>query len=164
MADGLLVLPAAALSRSELRAIQCPASDPTSFALLRGDRVARFPNPRGWSVEDTARRAVAEHRARLEVEPRSRAPGKRDGEVLGVLITAARAAFLWETIDQGAPQLPVTVTETVRQLADRSMTTRTVAEDALEHYRAFLVERRAPPPATVSELRRVVRDLPAFAR
>jgi hypothetical protein len=164
MADGLLILPTAMRARSEMRAIQSPATDPISFALLRGDRVARFPNPRGWSVEDTARRAVAEHRARLEVVPRSHAPGERDGEALGVLLTAARAALLWETIDQGAPQLPVTATETVRRLADRSTTTRTVAEVALEHYRAFVVEDRPPPPATISELRRVVRELPAFAR
>ena len=66
-AGGIMVLaaPGHPLERTRQRAIKCPASDPASFALAEGSRIARFPNVRGWSAADTARRAVAEHRARL---------------------------------------------------------------------------------------------------
>ena len=59
----LMVLPAAPFPRSRLRSVQCPLTDPVSFALARGSGTASFPNACGWSAQDTARRAVAEHAA-----------------------------------------------------------------------------------------------------
>ena len=162
LAKDLLVLPSVRRFLSQLRCIQCAATDPVSFALLLGDGAARFPNVRGWSVQDTARRAVAEHRARLAADSRIPAGGSDDGETLTTLITTARAALLWETTAEGEPQLPVTVTETLRRLGDRSSAARTVAEDALEHYGAFVRQLTPPPAPTVAELDRVVRGLPAF--
>src|SRR5205085_9213161 len=67
----LLVLPT--LTRGALRAVQCPLTDPVSFALLDGRETAAFPAAPGWSAHDWARRAVDEHRAWLESE-RDNAP------------------------------------------------------------------------------------------
>ena len=44
---------------------QCEVTDPVSFALARGALVANFPNVPGFSIQDTARRALAEHAAWL---------------------------------------------------------------------------------------------------
>jgi hypothetical protein len=97
--DGaLLVLPSPSRERNRLRAVQCAASDPVTFALLAGERETVFPRASGWSVEHVARRAVAEHRARLA------APRPDGVAVLG----AARAALLWESLQQGEAALPVT--------------------------------------------------------
>src|SRR5215211_3119715 len=134
---GIMVHPAATRSRTRLRAIQCPVSDPVSFALGRSGRVARFANVGGWSAEDTARRAVAEHRARLDAVRSSSTCPDRAGDALAFLFTAARAALFLETIREGEPLLPVTVTETARRLAVRSSADRTLAEDALQRYRDF---------------------------
>jgi hypothetical protein len=59
----LLLLPGTTFDRTRLRTVQTALTDPVSFALLRGDRVARFPAVPGWSATDLARRALAEHRA-----------------------------------------------------------------------------------------------------
>jgi hypothetical protein len=42
-----------------LRALNCPESDPVTFALLNGSHEARFPRLRGWDASDLAARAVA---------------------------------------------------------------------------------------------------------
>jgi predicted nucleotidyltransferase len=164
-AGGLILLPAAPWWRSRLRAVKCAVTDPASFALADGDRVARFPNVRGWSAHDTARRAVAEHLAWLRGEPGSWAgpesPGG-DGHALAMLLSAARAAVFLESIRDGGPELPLTVAETVRCVAMRSSAARTVAEEALERYREFALCRREPPATTVSAMRRVVLDLPSY--
>lgn len=162
-ADGLLILPTARWWRARLRAVQCPATDPVSFALARGDDVARFPNASGWSAEDTARRAVAEHRPWLLNDPSSRHPPHGRGGALGRLFTAGRAALLLETLRDGEPELPVTVTETGRRLAARSSAAREVAEEALERYRDFAAHRTLPPSATVSAMRKLVSELPAYS-
>jgi hypothetical protein len=94
----LLVLPSPVRERNRLRAVQCAASDPVTFALLEGRRQAIFPRAEGWSIEHVARRAVAEHRARLAT------PLPDAVTVLG----AARAALLWESVRRGAPTLAVT--------------------------------------------------------
>jgi hypothetical protein len=62
----LLLLAPARFGDSQMRAIQCSATDPVSFALLRGDDEARFPAHLGLSAHDWARRAVAEQRAAHE--------------------------------------------------------------------------------------------------
>jgi hypothetical protein len=99
--DGaLLVLPSPVRERNRLRAVQCAASDPVTFALLEGRGQAIYPRTDGWSIEHVARRAVAEHRARL-------ATPLLDAVTL---LGAARAALLWESVRRGAPALAVTAT------------------------------------------------------
>jgi hypothetical protein len=157
-ADGLLILPSMPLWRSRLRTIQCPPTDPVSFALLQSGSVAAFPAVRGWSAEDAARRAVAEHRAEL--------PGvsvNANGSALGRLFTAARAALFLESIRGGDPELPLTVVETARLLSGRLPSARAVAEDAVDRYRGFVLGDGEPPERTVSAMRRLVLSLPAYA-
>jgi hypothetical protein len=55
------------------------------------------------------------------------------------------------------------VTETVRRLAARSETARTVTEDGLGHYREFAARRTPPPVATLDAMRALVTELPAYA-
>jgi hypothetical protein len=165
-AEGVMLLPAGPWWRTRLRAIECSATDPVSFALMEGGRIARFPKVRGWSAEDAARRAVAEQRARLHGEPgpwavRESTYGR--GGTLAMLLAASRAALFLESIDSGEPELPVTVAETARSLAARSSATRTVAEETLEHYRQFAIRRKQPPIEIVSALRKEVLDLPVYA-
>jgi hypothetical protein len=102
----LLLLPGAEFVRTRMRSIQCPPTDPVSFALLGGERVARFPDVPGWSIQDTARRAVTEHAARLRSEP-----GDRD-----LLLTATRAALLHESVCRGEPELVLTGADAIARL------------------------------------------------
>ena len=150
--DGLLVLPATPLWRNRLRAVQCRITDPVSFALLDGDRVAGFPQMGGWSALDTARRAVAEHGNWLQM----------GAESLGTLFTAARAALFLDSIRAGDPELPLTVTETARRLADESPAARGAVEEGLERYRELVLNGRQPPAGPVSALRGLVSALPAY--
>jgi hypothetical protein len=101
-ADGLLLMPAAELVRSRLRAIKCPTVDPVVFAVLAGSDVASFPRVRGWSAEDTARRAVAEHRARLA----GASPTVDGGEP--ATLAAARAGLFADSVERGEPELCLT--------------------------------------------------------
>jgi Nucleotidyltransferase domain len=162
-ANGIMVLPAADRSRTRLRAVQCPVTDPVSFALAAGERTASFPSVHGWSAGDTARRAVAEHRARLNADPRSWSRKDGAGDELALLLTAARAALFLETIEEGEPLLAVTVTETARQLVARSPANRAAVEEALERYREFAIPLTPPPAEIVSAMRSVVLELPAYA-
>src|SRR4051794_28510457 len=57
----LMVRPALEPSQAKLRAVQCAATDPVSFALADGRAQARFARASGWSAADWAGRAVAEH-------------------------------------------------------------------------------------------------------
>jgi hypothetical protein len=63
-AGGVLVLPTLDRTsrplRGLLRAVQCPQSDPVTFALLAGRDTALFPGLPGWSARDCARRAADE--------------------------------------------------------------------------------------------------------
>jgi hypothetical protein len=159
------VLPTAPWWRTRLRAIKSRPTDPVSFALAEGDRVARFPRVRGWSAEDTARRAVAEHRAWLRGEPGPWAASVSSngrGGALAMLLTAARAGLLLESLDEGEPELPLTVTETARRVAGRSAEADSAAEEALYRYRRFALRREQPPAAAVSAMRRLVLELPAY--
>jgi hypothetical protein len=160
--DALLVLPAARW-RSGLRAIKCATTDPISFALMQGRAEAQFPNVPGWSVRDTAARALAEHRAWLDAaQPNG---GEDDaGEALAMLLGAARVGLFAESLaGEGVPELPLTLTETVSRLVERSPAARTVAEDGLGAYRQFAVSRTPPPAGTLAALRGLVRKLPAYA-
>ena len=161
--DEIIVFPAATWARTRLRAVQSRVTDPVSFALAAGAGSARFPNVGGWSAEDSARRAVAEHRARLQANAGTGSGPDGAGDALGVLLTAARAALFLESIEEDAPLLCLTVSETARRLAARSDCAGT-AEDALEHYRAFVGRGISPPAGVLSAMDRVVRGLPDYAR
>jgi hypothetical protein len=166
-AADLLILPALRFARTRLRAVKSPATDPVSFALADGAQVARFPNARGWSARDSASRAVAEHSSWLRSGP---GPLVRDDPLdrpvlaLAMLLSAGRAALFLKSLDDGAPELPLTITETVRRLGSRSHADAAVADDALERYRDFVAHRTPPPAATLEALRRLVSALPAYAR
>jgi hypothetical protein len=140
-AEGVLVLPAPQepLERARQRAIKCAASDPVSFALADGSAAARFPEVAGWAARDTARRAVAEHRAWLR--------GPADD--LGLLLTSVRAARFLESVERGEPELQLTIADTAEAIG---------AGEALEAY-----ARGAPTAGVVDGLARLARGLPAYA-
>jgi hypothetical protein len=162
VADRLLIRPGTEFVRTRLRALECPTTDPVSFALLGRRRAASFPNLRGWSAPDVATRAVAEHRAWLYPEASYAADVPR-GHALGMLLSAARAGLFLESIRGGKPELPLTLTEAVRILAGRSNTAQTAAEEALGHYRAFVHSGAHPSPTTLTAMRNLVLELPAYA-
>jgi hypothetical protein len=160
LADRLLVRPGTRFIRTRLRVIECRTTDPVSFALLERRRIALFPNLRGWSIADTAVRAVAEHRRWVHADPES-GPGDGGGRELGMLLSAARAAALLQTVAAGAPELPLTLAEGARLLT--RATGNADAERAFGHYRAFIEDRVKPPGGAVAAARKLVRELPAYA-
>ncbi len=140
--DGLLVLPARFGERSLGRAIKSEATDPVSFALANGSSVARFPNVRGWSAQDTARRAVAEHRAWLR-RPPTPLP-------LWMLLSAARAALFLESVRQGEAELSPTLRGAAELLAARfpeSAVREAVRSDAVEAVRTIVLRLPAYSPS-----------------
>ncbi len=164
----LIVLPTSlAWSWGRLRAVQCPQTDPVSFALLDGSNVARFPELSGWSALDRARRAVAEHRSWLgaPADPDARPPGWIDAapdssepslRALGMLFTAARAALFLQSLEAGDPSLSATVGATARLLE---------SELALEAHETFVRARRDSDEVDgtiVRAFRRLVIGLPAY--
>jgi hypothetical protein len=158
LADHLMVLPAQSFERARMRAISCAVTDPVSFALLAGRSSADFPNVRGWSADDVARRATAERGARL----RAASPGEDAGRELQTLFAAARADLFLESLREGDPVLPVTVTETARRLGARSGAAKTVCEAALLGYRELAEKGAQPDQTAISALRRLVLELPAY--
>ena len=159
-ADGLLLLASKRFPRTALRAIQCSVTDPVSFGLLAGERVASFPEVRGWSARDWGRRAVAEHRAWLARRPEGREP---PGKALAMLITAARAALFLESLDHGTPELPLTVAAVIERLGLIDAHALSVAEEAGASYREFVLADAQPPPATASAFRELVLHLPPYS-
>jgi hypothetical protein len=187
-AEKLLILPAARVEgrgrgsepehgsarfhRLKLRGIQCPPTDPVSFALADGKEAALFPNVPGWSARDSALRAVAEHAAWL-------AAGRTDGNVrgwvaaqtsaappaavsLGRLFTAARAGLFLESLADKA-ELALTVNAVAERLAARNPATTAVVDDAVASYAGWRGEHAAaPPPELVEAFAAVVANLPAY--
>jgi hypothetical protein len=156
--ERLIVLPAAVRERVRLRAVSCEATDPVSFALEAGRDEAWFPDARGWSVGDIARRGVAEHRARL-------APGGSAGDgaaALVTLLTAARAALVLAGVERGEPVIPVTLAATGGLLGERSASARPVADDAVAALTEHAERGTQPAEATVTRLRRLVTGLDAY--
>jgi hypothetical protein len=164
-----------AWGRGKLRAIQCAVTDPVTFALLGGKRHARFTNLRGWCARDVARRAVAEHRAWLELAS-DRTPPQVRGWIepqqpstaptvasLARLFTAARAACFLESVDSGTPRLALTLAAVAEQLADSRRGSRSVAEEALATYRACRLDGTSPDDRVVRALRDVVGGLDVYA-
>jgi hypothetical protein len=160
LADRLLIRPGYGFVRTGLRAVACRTTEPVSFALLERRPLASFPNLSGWSVADTARRATAEHRAWLR--PRDGGGRNAAGRELGMLLSAVRAALLLESIVAGSPELPLTLIAAGRSLAAKSPGTRTTLDDALGQYRAFADKRAKPSAATLTAMRKLVLDLPAY--
>jgi hypothetical protein len=161
LADRLLIRPGTRFIRTRLRVLECRTTDPVSFALLERRRTALFPNLRGWSIADTAARAVAEHRRWVQPGPES-GPGDGGGRELGMLLSAARAAALLDTVAAGAPSVPLTLAEGARMVS-RSMDDGR-AEEAFDHYRAFVEDRVKPPEGAVAAARKLVGELPAYAQ
>jgi hypothetical protein len=164
-AGKLMLLPAAPWWRTRLRAIKSSVSDPVSFALTEGAHVARFPTTAGWSVRDAARRGVAEHRAWLggsggewSVRESSQGPGG----TLALLLTAARPALLLESVEREDPELCLTVAEVGRALGERLPQGVAAAEQAVGEYREFTRGAGQPGEETISALRSLVRELPAY--
>ena len=159
--DELLVLPTEDLwERGRMRSVQCRATDPVSFALLKGDRQAVFPDVKGWSAEHLARRAVAENRTWLD--RRAPAANPTIGECLARGICAARAALFMESIDAGHPELPLTAAATARSLVEHDLDPEGAVAEAFDGYRRWRVDGEDPPAAATAALYRVVRSLPAY--
>jgi hypothetical protein len=172
-ADHLMIYPTADIwTRGLLRAVQCALTDPVTFALARRDEKASFPDVDGWSASDVARRAVAEHRAWLAGRNGNVPTGRLwlhtplvtdpSAETLGMLVTAARAALFLESLEEGEPELALTVSDVAHLLAARQPGTQAVVEEGFGSYRTARLESVPPSPDLVSSLRRVVVSLPAY--
>ena len=154
--QGLLLLPSARravkpLGPTDFRAVHCAATDPVSFALLAGRRVALCPELPGWSIRHAAERARAEFSDWLDRDPACHA-----GVRLDRLFSAARAALLWESLADGKPELAVTPTSVARTMGGRTTST------ALELYEAWKSGGVEPPAAAVSAFAVELRARRAF--
>ena len=81
--------------RPVLRCVKCPATDPVVFALLARSPTSLFTGVRGFSADELARRAVAEHRA-------WRAGG---GDDASGLLSAVRAGLFAAGLQDGSAEL-----------------------------------------------------------
>lgn len=153
--EGLLIAPVAEYGRAIYRSIQCPVSDPVSFALLRGESAATFPGKRGWSAADCAQRAVDEHTLWLSSSP-APAPSLR---TLGRLLNAVRAASFASSVMSSNATLPL------NRMAAAENPPEGVSsiEEAVGAYAAGVREGTAVPHDLVVKLRGEVLRLPAFA-
>jgi hypothetical protein len=159
-AGDILVFPRLAPWETMLRTVQFPPCAPVMFGLLDGADTAFFPSVPGWSAQDTARRAVAEHRRWLGDRGadriRSRFAGGRPERAISILFSAARAALFLESLQGGDPALPLTAEATVELLEARGAGG--VARSALAR-----LEATEPAPEVEGSLARLVRELPAYA-
>ena len=160
--DALLLLPTLRWERATGRAVQCESTDPVSMALIDGAKAARFPNLAGWSARDSARRAAAEHRARLAAWPGDDPPGIPPLQALGMLFTAARAGLFLESVETGAPELPLTAAAVARRLEHSAAGAGNVAPEAFEGFRAGRAEGLPVPHGLIAAFEGIVRKLPAF--
>lgn len=162
----IVVLPAPnAQVESVLRAAQCSISDPVTHALLAGRQVAAFPELRGFSASDVARRAVAEHAdwlRRPTAFPRRYARIDEPQPVIALarLLTAARAALFAQSVARHEPILPITVAATGSLARDEQLA------EAIERARVALRDWRqhaAPcPNSAADDLREAVLKLDAY--
>ena len=170
--NSMLVMPTTNPERGMLRAVQCQPTDPVSMALADGRTIARFPELSGWSALHSARRAVAEHRAWLgangSVYPPHGWVGMQSGSceptirTMGLLFSAARAALFLESIEEGRPELAVTIAGVADCLVARGSSCSDVVHSALHNFRA---SRAADPtdPVPVAAMLDVVRNLSVYA-
>lgn len=170
--DSLLVFPTSEIwHRGRLRGVECETSDPVSFALASGAAEAAFPNLPGWSAQDSARRAVAEHRGWLALgRPPEGDPlpywvnpvsNPSLAELAG-LFSAARAALLVASLRQGEPEIGLTPAAIGSQLAEHVPDARTLVEAACGEILQAKARDSQPDPATVAALRQLVCELPAY--
>ncbi len=131
------VLVQAGSAVGSLRGVQCPATDPVSFAVLDGRDSAFFPGLPGWSARDCARRAVAEHRSWLAAQSDPMYVNER---ALGLLLTAARAALFLDSLDRGQGSLALTVAATAEALGEPELAQAPADPDVLEPLRAKVEE------------------------
>lgn len=159
-----MIFPAVPLRRTRLRAVKSRVTDPVPFAIVAGEPVAELPEVHGWSARDMARRGVAEHRAWLERPYDAKADGAVSGmgHQLGRLLTAARAALFLESVEDGTPELCLTVAETARRLAARFPAAATITDEALGSYRDFALADGEPRRTVVAALRALVLELPGY--
>jgi hypothetical protein len=170
--NSMLVMPTTNPERGMLRAVQCQPTDPVSVALADGRTVARFPELAGWSAVHCARRAVAEHRGWLaangSVSPPHGWVGMQSGcsertmRTMGLLFTAARAALFLESIDEGHPELAVTVAGVADCLVARDASCSDVVHSALHDFRASRAA-GSNDASQVAAMLDVVRNLSAYA-
>ena len=157
--NDLMVLPSSSPRRGWLRTIQCPVTDPVSFALAAGRDVAEFPATRGWCAADVAGRAVIEHRAWFQAPPGALRGSPEDpgGHTLEMLLTGARASLFLSSLREGDPELCLSVEEIARRLRGA------VADDAVAAHRAYISAGTDPSGALLAALRGAVEGLPAYA-
>ena len=168
----LLVFPTTEVwARGKLRGIECPLTDPVSFALLEGRPVARFPELPGWSASDSARRAVAEHRAWLAAGNEARAerlphwmspPYHPELVELCGSLNAARAALFAESVERGTPELALTADAVASRWAEVDPASGGIAAAACHELACCRPDRSVPDPRIVHEVRRAVEALPAY--
>jgi hypothetical protein len=88
--------------------------------------------------------------------------GQLGPDALAMLFTASRAALLLETLEDGAPELPLTVAAVAAELGRREPNAREMFRAASGSYLAFRSSATAPPRATVAALARHVTGLAAY--
>jgi hypothetical protein len=162
-APSLLIMAAPPRARRELRGVQFAASDPVSFAVVEGRRVASFVDVPGWSARDTARRAVAEHRAWLDFGLGADNGSRHDpAKTLAMLLSAIRVALFHDSLRNGEPELALTLAAAAKAVANRGGRDAQVAGDAYASYRDALLTGRTPRTRVVEALEIMVRRLPAY--
>ena len=158
----LMVLPTTSAAAGRMRGVECPVTDPVSFAMLAGRGDARFAELPGWSAADAAERAVRAHALLLASE---RDPSYWDvpGEGVARLLASARAAFFRESVEYGDPVLALTAQAVARMLCERRPADRATVEEALGLYTAGREQGAQTPPRVLDALQAVVSALPAYA-
>jgi predicted nucleotidyltransferase len=162
----IAVFPSQHYDEGMLRAAACAVTDPVSWALLGGERVARLPQLPGWSADDLARRAVDEHGAWLrKPQPPVRnylALPDAPPQVLALarLLTAARAGLFADSLAAGEPRLAVAVRAAAR-CADSASLAEAI-ERAADALGAWYRDRRPCGDAEVEPLRRALLELNAY--
>jgi hypothetical protein len=77
-------------------------------------------------------------------------------------MTAARAALVRESVERGAPRLPLTVAAVTEELAERRPRLRATIQDAHDAYRAGREGDDRLHPATVQAFASLVRSLDEY--
>jgi hypothetical protein len=141
-----------------LRAIQCEATDPVTFALCDGRLTAQFPNVQTWSADHSARREVAEHRNWLMARPRVCSPA----HAVAVLLGASRAAYFLQTLREGRPILALTCDAAAQALATLAPDAHDAAFAAAESYIEYRRGAAQPSQQLVTQLEAAVTKLPCY--
>ena len=79
-----------------------------------------------------------------------------------MLFTAARAALFLESLEAGAPELPLTAAAVARRLGDSAGGSGDLACEAFERFRAGREEGLPLPQGLLAAFEGVVRDLRAY--